>query len=75
MKAKINVIGALMEIEAEGTPQEIAELIRKVNGEERVKYAPVPQWPPFKPEITCADGRINPYVSTLPSSAQYDVRG
>lgn len=73
MKAKINVIGALMEIEAEGTPQEIAELIQKVNGEERVKYAPVPQWPPYLPETTCTDAQCfiqalvsadNPYTMT-----------
>lgn len=56
----------------EGTAQEMAEYKRLIDEQERAKrsvpIAPIiPQWGPWKPDITCADGRIN-YGMTAPVS-------
>jgi hypothetical protein len=58
MRATINGITI------EGTAQEIAEYMRLMDEQDRAKrsvpIAPsIPQWGPYRPEITCADGWIN----------------
>ncbi|WP_339811144.1 hypothetical protein MKY63_00745 [Paenibacillus sp. FSL R7-0189] len=75
MKATIN--GIIIE----GTAQEIADVIRLVNVEGGVnKNVPTPRnkgvvipWDTYRPEITCADGRIAPYTTTVPSAGKYDM--
>ncbi|WP_419884843.1 hypothetical protein [Paenibacillus sp. B-A-8] len=68
MKAIINGVTV------EGTAQEIAEYMRLISGQDSAKkHVPLAPWIPYRPEITCADGRIEPYTSTVPIAGKYDM--
>lgn len=67
MKAKIHVNGTI--IEAEGTAEEITQLIREIGG----KYTPAyPQWPPYLPQVTCVAGTTADVFAQL--AKREDVR-